>query len=138
MYSTLRSEYSDLESRYSTLQQDYTALRGELDDVMNLGKSIVLEDNRTLELSAGGNTTLSYDTFYAGYIEVNFTSSTDVYIWVGSSVTEDEYYARFPSYPDTASSGAFRIPVCATVYIYIMNTSEELDALVNLTIKYVY
>lgn len=137
-YSTLRSEYSDLESRYSNLQQDNIALRGEFDDVMNLGKSMVLEDNRTLDLSAGGNTTLSYDTVFAGYIEVNFTSSTEIYIWVGSSVTEDEYYARYPAYPDTAVDGTFRIPMCAKVYVYITNSNEEMGSTVNLSIKYVY
>lgn len=138
MYFTIRSEYSNLGDRYSILLRAEAALRSEFEDIMNFGKSIVLEENRTLGLSAGGNVTLSYDTIYAGYVEVNFTSSTDVVIWVGSSVTDDEYYARFPPYPNTAVNGTFKIPVCATVYIYIINSNEETGAIVNLTMKYVY
>ena len=138
MYSTLRSEYSGLESRYSVLLQEEAALRSEFDDIKDFGKSVVLEDNRILNLTAGGDVKISYDTIFAGYVVVNFTSSTDVYFWVGSSVTENEYYARFPPFPDTATNGTFTIPACATVYVYVMNPNEERGAIVNLTIKYVY
>ena len=82
--------------------------------------------------------TLSYETIYAGYIEVNFTSSVDIYFWVGSSVTEDHYYARYPPFPETASNGTFAVPAYGELYIFIKNPSEDASASVALTVKYVY
>lgn len=138
MYLTLRDEYSDLDERYSTLLQEKEILLSEYDDVINFGKEIILENSRNYTLSPEDNITLTYDLIYAGFIELNFTSSTDIYIWIGSSVTENEYYARLPSYPRTTSKGAFTIPVCATIHIHIMNPNESEEAIINLTIKYVY
>lgn len=141
MYSVLRSEYSELENMYAILLQEKTVLQDEFDEleeVVNFGKSIVFESNKTVELSPRGNMTLSYGTIYAGFIEVNFTASTDIYFWVGSSVSENQYFARYPPFPNTEINGTFKIPVCATVYININNPSEEIIAIVTLSIKYTY
>jgi hypothetical protein len=141
MYSVLRSEYSNLEDSYTALMQEHVALQNEthtLEEIVNLNESLLLEEDRTLELPPDGNTTLSYETPYAGYLLVNFTASSDIYIWVGSSVTENEYYARYPPFPNTAVHGTFTVPACATVYINISNPSEEIEAEVTLSIEYVY
>jgi hypothetical protein len=141
MYSVLRGEYSNLEDSYSALMQERVALQNEmhtLEEIVNLNESLLLEEDKTLELLPDGNITLSYDTTYAGYLLVNFTASSDIYIWVGSSVTENEYYARYPPFPNTAVHGSFALPVCATVYINISNPSEEIEAAVTLSIKYIY
>jgi hypothetical protein len=138
MYSVLRSEYSDLENLYSDLLREKVALQREYDEIMNFSRSVFLEHNRTLDLSAGGNVTLSYNTIFSGFIEVNFTSSYDVFFWVGSSVTKNEFYARYPSFPETATNGMFTVPACATLYIYVKNPNEDVSAIVTLTIKYTY
>ena len=152
MYSTLRNEYDNLEDMYSVLvlekaelQDDYSELEGikdsiqdELDDLLSFSKTIYLERDASYELPAGGNRTLAYNITYAGYIEVVFNSSTDIYFWVGSSVSENGYYARYPSYSNTAYNGTFTIPVCANVYLFIVNTNIDVGTSVTLTIEYIY
>lgn len=152
MYSTLRSEYSDLEDLHSSLTQekadlqddyfdlidDKNSIQKELDDILSFSKMIILESNVTYELPAGGNMTLPYNISYAGYIEVNFTSSTDIYIWVGSSISENGYYARYPAFPHTAYYGSFTVPVSVNLYLFIVNTNIGLGTNVTLTIEYTY
>ena len=145
MYSTLRSEYSDLEDLHSSLAQekadlldDKNSIQKELDDILSFSKMIILESNVTYELPAGGSMTLPYNISYAGYIEVNFTSSTDIYIWVGSSISENGYYARYPAFPHTAYNGTFTVPVSVNLYLFIVNTNIGLGTNVTLTIEYTY
>jgi len=145
MYSSLRSEYTDLQNRHSTLEREKNALQNEkmslqneYDEILSLEKRAVLEEDKTYDLAAGGNTTLTYDTLFAGYIELNFTASMDIYFWVGSSLTQDTFYARYPPFPKTATNGTVIIPVCSTVYLYINNPNELMNATVTLTITYVY
>jgi hypothetical protein len=141
MYSVLRSEYSYLEDSYTALMQEKVALQNELHilkDIIDLNASILLEYDKTLELSPEGNITLTYDTIYAGYLFVNFTASSDIYIWVGSSVTENEYYARYPPFPKTAFNGTFTVPACTIVYVNINNPNEEMEAIVTISISYIY
>jgi hypothetical protein len=138
MYSVLRSEYSELENLYSDLLREKVALQREFDEITNFSRSVFLEHNKTLELSAGGNVTLSYNTIYSGFIEVNFTSSSDVFFWVGSSVTKDEFYARYPPFPETATNGTFVMPACATLYIYVKNPNADIGISLTMTIKYTY
>jgi len=141
MYSTLRGEYSNLEDAYSNALQEKAILQQELanaSEVLNFNRGVLLEVNRTLELSAEGNVTLSYEVVYAGFVEVSFNASEDVVVWVGSSVSEGEYYARYPAFPETAFNGTFRVPAMATVYINVFNPNEEVGATVTLTIKYTY
>jgi hypothetical protein len=138
MYSVLREEYSVLEGMYSELLREKVALQREFDEIMGFNRSILLENNRTIELSAGGNVTLSYEIIYAGYIELNFTSSVDIFFWVGSSVTENDYYARYPPFPETVSNGTFAVPAHGGLFIFIKNPSEDASAIVALTVKYVY
>ena len=152
MYSTLRDEYDNLGDMYSVLvlekaelQDDYSELegvkdyiQGELDDILSFSKATYLERNASYELPAGENMTLSYNITFAGYVEVEFNSSTDIYFWVGSSVSENGYYARYPSFPNTAFNGTFTIPVCVNVYLFIVNTNVDVGTSVTLTIEYTY
>ncbi len=82
--------------------------------------------------------TISYDIDIAGYLEVNFTSSTDVFFWIGSSVAGGDYYSRYPPFPETSTGGTFEVPVCATTYFFIKNADEEADASITFSIKYLY
>lgn len=141
MYSVLRGEYSDIEELYSALLVEKAALQdefGELEAILNLERSVVRESNRTVELMPEGNMTFTYDAAYAGFIEVNFTASADVFFWVGGSLDEGRYYARFPAFPNTALNGTFRVPVVDVVKFKVFNPNEEVDAVVLLSIKYVY
>ena len=138
MYSTLENEYENLNYRYVTVSNEKSNIEKELYEVLTFRKSVIFEDNTTIYLPAMDNTTLTYDTTYAGYIIVYYTSSGDIVFWFGSSVTEDKYYARHPSFPNTTKQGSIRIPVCSSVYVYILNPNNELDVTLYLDIKYVY
>ena len=114
-------------------------LQQELEDITNLQKKILLENNETLEIGINGNITLSYDTRYAGYIEVNFTASSDVILWVGSSILDTLYYARIPpSFPETSKQGSFVIPTCDNIHVFLINPSETLKVEIMLAITYYY
>ncbi len=139
--STFETYYNELKDSYLVVTKEYSDLSNRYNDlllVVNFGKSSVLEDERVLKLSVGGNVTLSYDVVYAGYVEVGFNSSTDIYFWVGSSVTNDQYYARYPPFPKTATNGTFIVPVCGKIFVSVYNPSDELDSDVILTINYIY
>ncbi|EMR74219.1 hypothetical protein MCGE09_00092 [Thaumarchaeota archaeon SCGC AB-539-E09] len=138
IYTTLRGEYNILEERYVVSLQEKGILEREHNDIINFKKNITLEDDRELTLSAGSNMTLIYSLNYAGYIEVNFSSSTDIVFWVGSSITDNEYYSRIPPFPDTIMIGSFRIPVTGTVYLSVFNASNEVPVTLTISIRYIY
>jgi len=78
-YSTLDREKMSLQNRYSTLDREKMSLQNERDEILHFEKREVLDEDKTLDLVAGGNITLSYDTSFAGYIEVNFNASVEIY-----------------------------------------------------------
>jgi hypothetical protein len=152
MYQDLRKEYSDLQDIYSGTIQENTELidqisqlnlekeviQKELDDTLSFSKSTIIDNNSSYAIPPGGNTTIQYEIIYAGYIEVNFTSTTDIYLWIGSPVSEDTYYFRFPAFPRTAFNGTFSVPVSNAVFLFIENTDVEASSVVIITIKYTY
>ena len=138
MYSTLKNEYENLNDRYVTVSNEKSNIERELYEILNFQKSIFFEDNKTIYLPAMDNITLTYDTIYAGYITVNYTSSGEIVFWFGSSVTDDKYYARYPAFPNTTKQGSIKIPVCSIAYVYIINPNNELGVTINLDIKYFY
>ena len=152
MYQDLRQEYSDLQifhsgsvqanaallEQISQLNVEKEAIQKELDDTLSFSKFTIVEDNSSYVILPGGNMTISYDIIYAGYIEVNFTSTTDVFLWVGSPVSDDVYYSRFPVFPRTAFNGTFIVPVSHAVFLYIENTNLEISGEITMTIKYTY
>ncbi len=165
-YENTRSNYDELQIMYQDLHQEYSNLYGfqsdsiqenaelmeqisklnlekeviqkELDDMLTFSKSTTIENNTSYVIPPGGNTTISYDIVYAGYIEVNFTSTTDIFLWIGSPVSEDAYYFRFPAFPHTAFNGTFIVPVSNAIFLFIENTDVELSCVVIITIKYTY
>lgn len=138
MYSTLGNEYENLNDRYVIVSNEKSNIEKELNEIFNFQKIIIFEDNKTIDLSAMDNITLTYDAIYAGYITVNYTSSGEIVFWFGSSVTDDKYYARYPAFPNTTKQGSIKIPVCSTTYVYIINPNYELEVTINLDIKYFY
>ena len=152
MYQDLRQEYSDLQGfqsdstqenaelmeQISKLNLEKELIQKELNDMLTFSKSMFIDNNSSYPIPPGGNTTILYDIDYAGYIEVNFTSTTDIYIWIGSPVSEDAYYFRFPAFPRTAFNGTFSVPVSNAVFLFIENTDVEASGVVIITIKYTY
>ncbi len=152
MYQDLRQEYSDLQilhsasiqgnaallEQISQLNIEKEAIQKELEDILSFSKSTIIENNSSYIILPGGNTTISYDIVYAGYIEVNFTSTTDVFLWIGSPVSEDTYYSRFPVFPRTSFNGTFVVPVSNGVFLYIENTDLEISGEITITIKYIF
>ena len=140
--TNLSNEKNALTSEKASLQSQVTSFQNQLNDlnaIVNLQKSQVLDRDKTVNLAAGKDATLSYSTAYAGYVTISFTATTGVYFWVQSSFTGTNY-ARYPSTsPDTATSGSFTIPVTkGTTYLYIRNPALLFGASVTFTITYVY
>jgi hypothetical protein len=135
----LQNNYLELESLYGSLLLEKEILELELGNIKDFKKSMVLEENRTLVLYAKDNRTLSYEVPYAGFLELNFTSSMDMVLWVGSSFIDGLYYARIPpTFPDTSNGGSFTVPALSTVYVYLYNPNEFLETEVVLDIHFFY
>ena len=155
LHTETLQEKTELEDRLSELENEYSTITAELryeyyllglerddiqreyDDLINYRKTMSLEENTTIILEPGGTADLTYQINYSGYMELNFSSTTDIYFWIGSNVAQD-YYSRYPPFPDTAFNGTYTVPVCQTVYIRIENTDPDNPAEVTLTIKVTY
>ena len=152
MYDTLRDEYSDLQkiqaniiSENAKFQQEYSLalaekneIQTELDEIISFSKNETLVANASYELGSGGNLTLIYDLQYAGYIEITFNATTDIYMWIGSSITEGTYYSRYPTFPGTSYNGHFIVPTSQTLYVFLANTNIESTSEIVISIEYVY
>lgn len=139
--NTLATERDSLALQVDDLQSKYNELidiNNELNDVVNLKKSIVLDENQTVILPAWIYRTLPYTTSHAGYIRVDFAASGDVYFMVGSIFTGG-WYATYPL-TGTATSGRFTIPVFpGTTYLYVGNPGLLASRVaVAFTITYIY
>lgn len=136
-YSRLKNEYADLQNLYLALQRDMMELQNKYDDVFDLKKEVILESSKILEILPEENLILFYE-LDLGYINVNFSSSAEIYFWIGSSLTEEKYYSRYPPFPKTVYNGAFTVPVCDDVYLNIYNPNPETISKITLTIKLTY
>jgi cell division protein FtsB len=131
--SSLQSQIAYLNSRIADLEN---RVRG-LEDIVYLRVRIVLDKDKTVNIPANSYTILRYSTPYAGYLRISFTATQGVYIWVGSSFT-DEWYYLYPR-DGYATSGSFIVPVLpGTTFIYIGSPSWFSGVTVTLTIEYVY
>ena len=152
MYDTLRDEYSHLQeiqtnniTENAQLQQEYSMtltekneIQKELDEILSFSKNETLAQNAFYELGPGENQTLIFDLQYAGYIEITYNATTDIYMWIGSSITEGNYYSRYPTFPGTSYNGHFIVPASHTVYLFLVNTDIESTSEVTISIIYVY
>jgi hypothetical protein len=155
LHTEILQEKIELEDRLSELEEEHSTITAELryeyyllglerddiqreyDDIINYRKTMFLEENTTISLEPDGNADLTYQINYSGYMELNFSSTTDIYFWIGSNVAQD-YYSRYPPFPDTAFNGTYTVPVCQTVYIRIENADPDNPAEVTLTIEVTY
>jgi len=138
-YSSLKSLYSDLENRYNSLYNNYTALESKyrnLLSIVNLRASKTLDRDKPIQIPANSYTTLVYSLEYAGYIEITFQATEDIYFYVGNG----DYWVRYPTNCITyADSGRFIVPVLpGTTYIKIYNPSLLFGVSITITVVYVY
>lgn len=137
-YLSLRADYSNLNDEYSELVSRYYALQKDYEDVVNLRKELTLAEDEVIHIGPGGNHTLVYSLEAAGYIEVDFKASGEVFHWVGSSIVDGVYYSRFPAFPQTSRSGLFRVPAASQLNIYVVNPDRDNDVEVRLSVTYMY
>jgi len=137
-HNTTTTDLSDLQYEHYLLGLERDAIQREYDDLINFRKTMFLEENTTIPLEPDGTAILAYQIIYAGYMELHFTSTTDIYIWIGNNVTQNQYYSRYPPFPLTAYNGTYTVPVSQNVYIRIENADPDNAADVTLTIKVTY
>ncbi len=138
MYSEIRIEYDQLSSSYKDILQKYYNLTDEYGSVLKYEKEVTLAVNESTVLPIKSNSTYIYELPFSGYIIMNFTADDDVYIWIGSSMVDGIYFARYPRFPETAENASFIVPVARDVYVFIGNPNEFNEARVNFSIKFVY
>lgn len=122
-----------------SVRQEKEIIQNELLEISQFEKIEVLEENSDFIISANGNITLIYNLTYSGFITVSFTASSELFLWVGSSISNDVYYTRYPiSFPQIAKEGEFVLPACQTLYIFLSNPSELSDVELTLSLMYTY
>jgi hypothetical protein len=135
-YNESVEDYDDLSRNYTRVLREYQELKQEYFDVINHKKRIVLEKDRELILDARENVSLGYNIPASGYVEVEYDSTNDIYLWFGSTI-EEGYYARYPAFPDTSSKAELKIPVTPDLVLYLGNpNSVEVEISLNLTMVY--
>jgi len=138
MHLELREEYIQISEEYQTILEEVSTIKSELEKIKNYEIALVLSENETLTLSPETNTTLTYVLPLSGYAVFNVSSSSDIYLWVGSSIHQGIYYSRQPAFPDTALDLNFTLPVSHTMYVFITNIDEIDESDVTITIKHIY
>ena len=147
----LQSELQDKEKEITSLKEKITLLQEEiaslneritsLSDIVNLKVKSNLERDKTVNIPAGEEIVLSYNTPYGGYLLVRYTATGGVCMWFENTFVGGYYY-RYPvptSGFSYASSGSFVVPVLpGTTTIHIVNPDLLLGATVTLTIEYYY
>jgi hypothetical protein len=137
-YLSLRADYSSLDYEYSELVSTHYALLRDYDDIVNLRKEQALADEELIALGPGENHTLIYSLNGAGYVEVKYQATGEVFHWVGSSIVDGVYYSRIPSFPQTSRNGVFRVPAVSQLYLHVVNPDTDNVVEVKLSVTYVY
>jgi uncharacterized membrane-anchored protein YhcB (DUF1043 family) len=136
-YNESMEDYEELNRNYTKVLKEYQDLKKEYFDVINHKKNLILEEDREITLKGGDNVSLNYSIPASGYIELEYESTEEIYLWIGSTIQEEGYYARYPAFPDTATSASVKIPVSPDLVVFIGNPNTG-DSLVNLNINLIY
>ena len=136
-HSALRDDYERIETEYSGVLSNFSDLQTTLDELQNHLLRTVIEEGKNITLSPGGNMTATYSLPFSGYAEISLIASGEVYMWVGSSVVSEVYYARLPPFPETSSTITTNVPVSPQLVIYLVN-AEKKEVSVELEITLVY
>lgn len=139
----LRSELNYTNEMYMTLLNNYTVLSNEfymIQSELHNGSAFeeisFLEKNRIINLDPGEDMVFNYTFSYSGYLEVNFTSTNEIFFWFGSSIN-NYFYSRYPLWPEVSNSGSCKIPFCNDIYVYVKNPNDT-SISIDLSMKVVY
>ena len=146
--SSLNSDMASLQSQMNSLNSTISSLTSEkanltaqlttLEQILELGKSLVLEENYTVSQGPGSYSFSIFNVSYAGYIQIQVLSSTTantygIVIWSASGVSYDNSTT-------IGHSGSAYFPVLPTprVEIGVGNSNSVTSATETVTITYWY
>ena len=123
--SQLENQVTSLINENQNLKNQVSQLNSQIEElkaIINLKKSQILEKDKIISINANSEVTIEYNTPYAGYLEIEFSSLVGVYFLINSK--NIAYNIRYPP-PGTTS-------------IQIVNPSPIYKATTKITITYVY
>lgn len=144
-YTSLASQYAFLQAQFQALGANFTQLQDDyytviyenniLNSIVNLQEESPLEQGLTFTVYPDSDYPLVYMLNYAGYLIVQFSSTSSVYFTF--NVDSFDYEITYPKTP--AQSGQFSVPVLPGAnWVYIVNPHPQIPAVVTLTLTYVY
>lgn len=144
-YSSLAAQYSSLQAQYQALQGNFTDLQAQYylaiyeNDLMNriieLQEETTLEEGLTFTVYPDSDYPLVYMLDYAGYLVVEYSSTSSVYF--SFSVDSFDYEITYPKAP--SQSEQFAVPALPGAnWVYVLNPDSAIPAAVTLTLRYVY
>jgi len=136
-YAELRQEYSQINDLYKDLLTDHNKLEDEHYSVMSYQMNMILEEGMNITIEPKENYTILYKLPFTGILNVSYIASGDVYMWIGSNEL-NEYYSRFPHFPETASKLDFSVPVYHDLIIYFANPNEYESISLTYSLDFIY
>ena len=145
-YTTLQTEklnlqnsFAALQANYSSLSANYSSVSAERDNllkIVNLEKSVALEQGLLFDVYSDSYYEWHYVVDYAGYLVISFSSSAaPVFFTLNNG--DNGYQVRYPA--DSSSGGTFIVPVLpGSNRLYINNPDLFAVTSVLLDITYVY
>jgi hypothetical protein len=138
-FAPLQANYSSLSANYSSLSANYSLVSAERDNllkIVNLEKSVALEQGLLFDVYSDSYYEWHYVVDYAGYLVISFSSSAaPVFFTLNNG--DNGYQVRYPA--DSSSGGTFIVPVLpGSNRLYINNPDLFAVTSVLLDITYVY
>ena len=116
-YYELREEYDVLNVRYMKLYDDYY-------DLIDKDYEYVLDENKIINIGPEMNITLNYPFLNNDLLALNYSSTGDIFFWIGSTSLNYSYYSRHPPFPVTSRNGSIIVPISPDLLIFIQNTES--------------
>jgi cell division protein FtsB len=139
--SNLTTTNTNLKNQITTINAQVATLQSKISNqtaIINMGKSLVFANDKNVTVLANQLSYLEYKTNFAGYLGITFTSTSKVYLEIGSSEATSTWYGRYPN-TGTIEAASFKIPVMpGTTYIKIVNLSLTNNAVIFYYITYYY
>jgi hypothetical protein len=142
-YGNYASDHSHTNSEYDSLNNQKTSLQNQVNDLtstLNLGKSTVWVNDKTLNQPAGSYTNWSpaFSTSYAGYISVQVHTSTTSNTYVRVIYTSHGVYYDSQIGVGTGGTAVFPILPSSSIDVRIGNSNWLNGATETVTITYYY
>ena len=127
--SLLIENITQLQDEYDLICEDYVILKDQLvraRAIENGNRTVHLEDNKEIYIESNDEIILEYNFEYAGLLIINFTSTDEVFFWIGSSLIGEVYYARYPyNWPETSSGDEIIVPIYGKTFVYLKNPNGQ-------------